>query len=61
MITLNESAETNEMVEEQLELLARSHPCEVCGAESRYLWVESRRQRQTCERCAPAYMRLRAA
>lgn len=61
MITIDEREESAEMVEEQVELLAQSHPCEVCGAESRYLWTERGTKRQACERCAPAYMRLRAA
>jgi hypothetical protein len=66
MITIDEREESAEMVEEQVELLAQSHPCEVCGAESRYLWTENTgtsrgMRRQACERCAPGYMRLRAA
>ena len=61
MITIDEREESAEMVEEQVELLAHSHPCEVCGAESRYLWAERGMKRQACERCAPRYMKLRAA
>lgn len=61
MMTLDDSADNAELVAEQMSLLARSHPCEVCGAESRYLWFEGGRKRQACEHCAPLFMKKRAA
>jgi hypothetical protein len=61
MMTLDDSADNAELVAEQMSLLAHSHPCEVCGAESRYLWFEGGRKRQACEHCAPLFMKKRAA
>jgi hypothetical protein len=61
MMNLDDSAESAEMVEEQIKLLRHSHPCEICGAESRYLWFQEGRRRQACERCAPLFMKKRAA
>jgi hypothetical protein len=61
MRNLDDSAESAEMVEEQITLLKRSHPCEMCGAESRFLWFQDGHRRQACERCAPMFMKKRAA
>jgi hypothetical protein len=61
MMPLDETIECAAFVEEQVKLLTTSHPCDFCGAESRYLWAEGGRDRQSCERCAPEYMKRRAA